>query len=219
MTYDEFAEIFYQELDQICLYFERNANRLEKLTEDNINFQVCGQLIGRGYNATHDENNKGHSDITIKYLNFIWIGEGKKLTSANNSYLLKGYDQLKDRYTIGKSGSDKAALLAYVYAPDSAHVMAEWKQHLTSLSASNPAYKGAMSPCPSQPNHAFYSEFPHPSSGRPCRVRHVAFSLHLVHAKKSKSAKTIEAPLEFKTPKIAKTSKGVKAALTKTANH
>lgn len=182
--YGQFIDILYRDISAICIDLEKNANRLTNDSEDRLNYQICAELKRFGYGVTHDENHRGHADIVVTYTNFTWIGEGKKLSSVNNSYLKKGYDQLVHRYVTGGLGASEAGLITYIYAKDAEHVMRQWGQYLSDLATIDDDYSPHIELCHAPSNRHFYSTVKHPASGSTLKIKHLGISLFFAPPKK-----------------------------------
>lgn len=179
-TYEQFVTTLYGEVDTIVAALVKDANVLQgsQYSENALNADICRQLNGRGYQAHHDKNNRGHTDISVEYGRFIWIGEGKKVQSADTTHLRNGYDQLVHRYVSGIAGADQAGLLIYCYAPATQHVIAKWSAHLVDENAVNAGYAENVVPCAGNEALAFWSDNNHISSGAVLKIKHIALSLH-----------------------------------------
>jgi hypothetical protein len=177
-SYADFTATLYREIYSIVNDIEHDANHMQEHGENALNADVCRQLRRCGYDAINDKNNRGHADITVEFANYTWIGEGKKVESANNTYLKKGYDQILDRYITGKASENQAALLVYIFAPDAKHVIGRWRQYLVEQDAKDPGYAQNIALCTVEPDHAFSSDAKHNSSGSTVTVRHIGFAMH-----------------------------------------
>lgn len=179
-THQGFIDTLYVEVDSIISSLVQDANVLQGdgHTENSLNADICRQLRRAGYEAHFDKNNRGHSDVTVEYGRFVWIGEGKKVQSVNNSHLKGGYDQLRDRYVPGTTGADHAGLLIYCYAPDSKHVLAKWREHLEGCDKADPGYAENLTAWPGNEGFAFSSTSKHTSSGATLNIKHLVASLY-----------------------------------------
>jgi hypothetical protein len=179
-SYQEFLDTLYVEVDSIISSLVRDANVLQGdgHTENSLNADICRQLRRSGYEAHFDKNNRGHSDVTVEYGRFEWIGEGKKVLSVNNTHLRGGYDQLRERYVTGTTSGDHAGLLIYCYAPDAKHVLAKWQEHLNGCEKSDPGYADNLTAWPGNEDFAFSSTSKHASSGSILKIKHLVASLH-----------------------------------------
>jgi hypothetical protein len=176
-TYSDFLTILYIEIDTIVNALVQDRNTLQNHSENALNADICRQLNRTGYSAHHDKNNGGHTDISVEYTRFTWIGEGKKVASVNNSHLTDGYNQLRDRYVPGTNGADQAGLLIYCYAPDAKHVVTKWSEHLKTSDDANPGYASDIAQCPENPGFSLWSSSKHPGSGSTIKIKHIALPL------------------------------------------
>lgn len=176
-NYSDFVTTLYVEIDTIVDGLERDANVLQASTENSLNADICRQLCRLGYTAVHDKNHRGHTDISVEFERYSWVGEGKKVASVNNSHLKDGYDQLVHRYVTGTSDADQAAVVVYCFAKDAAHVTAQWKAHLKACNSAVPGYAENIQPCQGNA-FAFWTESKHESSGRILKIKHIVLSLH-----------------------------------------
>jgi hypothetical protein len=177
-NYGDFVLTLYVELDTIVAALQNDANLLQDYSENALNADICRQLNRAGYAAQHDKNVRGHTDISVEFGRFLWIGEGKKVDSVNNTHLRNGYEQLLQRYMPGTVGADQAGLLIYCYAPSSQHVVAKWKEHLEERNVAQAGYAENLNPVAGNEPYAFWSDSKHVSSGSNVRIKHLAFSLH-----------------------------------------
>lgn len=179
-NYQQFVETLYVQIDTIVNSLVRDANVLQgdAYSENALNADICRQLRCLGYDAHHDKNSRGHTDISVEYGRFSWIGEGKKVLSVNNAHLRNGYDQLIHRYVAGTAGADQAGLLIYSYAPDAKHVMQKWREHLSNFNTTNAGYAEAIMPVIGNEEFAFNSSSKHTSSGAVLTIKHIILSLH-----------------------------------------
>jgi len=179
-NYQEFIATLYGEIDTIVSSLVRDANILqgETYSENAINADICRQLRCFGYEAHFDKNSRGHSDISVEYARYSWIGEGKKVTSVDNTHLKSGYDQLIHRYVAGTAGADHAGLLIYCYAKDARHVLTQWGEHLRTRNEANDGYAEGIAPCAGNENFAFSSISKHVSSGSTLTIKHIILPLH-----------------------------------------
>lgn len=174
-TYDQFVDTLYVEMDSIFASLVKDANTLQGdgHTENSLNADICRQLNRAGYSAHFDKNNRGHSDVTVEYGRFSWIGEGKKVKSVNNTHLRGGYDQLLDRYVTGMAGADRAGILIYCYAPDAKHVLTKWREDLEQKDQANAGYAGNIAPWVGNEDFAFSCTSQHKASGATLKIKHI----------------------------------------------
>jgi hypothetical protein len=177
-TYEQFITVLYKELNRLISDLESDGNRLQNDSEDRLNSDICRNLRSAGYSATHDENMRGHVDITVRFADYVWIAEGKKVAGVNNSYLAKGYRQLATRYLKGKPNANEAALLVYVFGADAAKVIKTWNGKFKQKAQRFSKDEITLVPDDLMPDHAFYSSATHGGSGTSFRVRHVGVMIH-----------------------------------------
>lgn len=177
-TYQQFLKTLYVEIDTISRELVSDRNYLQKHSENTLNADICRLLRRAGYSADFDKNNGGHSDITVGYETFQWIGEGKKVKSVNNSHLKGGYDQLLDRYVSGTSGADQAGVVIYCYAADASRVMQKWCDHLKAWNAAAPNYAENITALPGNEKFSFTSENKHSSTGSLLQIKHIILPLY-----------------------------------------
>lgn len=179
-SYSDFVDTLYVELDSIVASLVQDANLFQEKghTENAFNADICRQLRRAGYEAHFDKNNRGHSDVTVEYGRFVWIGEGKKVESVNNTHLRGGYDQLLHRYVPGTTGADQAGLLIYCFAPDAKRVLAKWSEHLEECNKTNHGYAENLSAWPGNEGFAFTCTSQHKASGSTLKIKHLIASLY-----------------------------------------
>ena len=79
-----------------------------------------------GYDANHDTKIGGHTDISVRKNNFLWIGEAKKYSGY--AYIFKGFLQLFTRYS--NSNHEDGALIIYMYKENTLAIIKKWKIYL-----------------------------------------------------------------------------------------
>lgn len=110
-------------------HVETRQNRQGR-SEDELTADVISALKMMGFDAEHDVQIGGHTDISIRGPDeFLWIGEAK-IHSSSYDRLLEGFVQLES-YFPGTQGKDAGDLLIYLYGRDAASVMTRWRDHLT----------------------------------------------------------------------------------------
>ena len=182
-SYDGFLKTLYIEIDTIAHRLAKDRNTLQKHSENALNADICRQLQCVGYSAHHDKNSGGHTDISIEFATYTWIGEGKKVSSVNNNHLKNGYDQLVHRYISGMAGATHAGLLIYCFAPDASHVMTKWREHLEECEIITSGYAKNMQVSAENVNFAMFSDHHHQSSGAMLTIKHIAIPLYWVPPK------------------------------------
>lgn len=132
-SYKNFKEYVRLNLDEAITKFEQNANRMNfSLSEDQLTLYLISlfEKPFLGLNASHEINQRGHCDITVKLHNFIWHGEAKK-HSSGYAYLFKGYTQLTERYSSGTVNSASGGVIIYSQNSLCADVMKKYIKYVT----------------------------------------------------------------------------------------
>lgn len=178
-SYDNFKQFVRIELDSAVKEIEEKSNKINfSLTEDQLTLMLLANIKNKdmGVEAYHENNQRGHCDITIKLNNFIWHGEAKKHSSAY-SYLFKGYAQLTERYSTGTIDSASGGLIIYTQNQRCNDMMSKWKTHLDKCAPRIHACKSiSIAPCVRNPL-IFYSKHLHKVSGLPYEVIHYPVNL------------------------------------------
>lgn len=132
VSYSNFKEYVRANLDEAIAKFEQNANRMNfSLSEDQLTLYLISLFEKPilGLTASHELNQRGHCDITVKLHNYIWHGEAKK-HSSGYSYLFKGYSQLTERYSSGTACSAGGGVIIYSQNQKCADVMDNYIKYL-----------------------------------------------------------------------------------------
>lgn len=111
-----FYEIISEEIIDWIIWAEQYKDLLCEQPEDNISFNLVTWLnakLGNYFDVTHDSHNGGHTDIKIQVNRNIWLGEAKRRINGD-SYSLKGFRQLVDRYASGSPTCSVGGLLLYI---------------------------------------------------------------------------------------------------------
>ena len=172
-SYQEFIKVLYEDLDEAFKYIIQTRDLRVKEGEDRTTADIIGQLIGRNYDAKHDEKYGGHCDIVVSHpAGYVWLAECKIHKSYD--YLKQGFDQLCTRYASGIPNQDQGALIIFVRVKDCAAVVKEWRSRLIGL-----AYAEMHdSDCLNWQEHGFLSAHRSDSAGRTLSIRHTALALH-----------------------------------------
>lgn len=168
-TYGEYCEKIDQAVDLISAQLAKHAQIHQQESEDQLSIHFVNQLRHLNFPATHDTQYGGHCDIVVEEGEFLWLGEAKIAT--DNSWVMKGYGQLHDRYTTGMAGQNKGSLILYVQKGPAKHYLDLWQSYLI---------KALPELTPTACNRsqlAFRTESVHPRSGLSFEVRHVAVGL------------------------------------------
>jgi hypothetical protein len=176
-TYEDFIQCLYDDLENILCNIEKNPEYRQEDKEDRLTVDIVNGLHNLGYDASHDEKQGGHTDILVKKHNFIWIAEAKKVTSANSTYLFKGFQQLVTRYSNGNSNQNEGSLLVYIFCSNAKNVMEMWEEYLSK----SEHYKENIrieKGIDKNRQITFRSINKHPSSGLDYIVRHIPVLLY-----------------------------------------
>jgi hypothetical protein len=178
-TYDEFIQTIYVELDSFVRSLEddRNYFQGEGVGENLLNSMVVRHFKALGYTAVFDKNKGGHADITVEFADYEWIGEGKIVSSVDNSYLTKGYDQLVYRYGLGKANANQAALLIYSFGPDTRKVVGKWAEYLGAANESQQNYADDINWPLAQKGFTIQCTHDHVGGGK-LTIRSVGFQMY-----------------------------------------
>lgn len=171
-SYEDFVEVLNDDLDSIIFGLQENPELLRKDSEDRLTTEIKRTLRLLGYQATHDEKIRGHSDLVVRgSRNYLWLGEAKIHSSYN--YLFQGFQQLTTRYSTGESNQSVGGLIVYIRRNNAAGTMKTWRtrlkqQKLTEYSDTD---------CTKRPGLAFHTTHKHQASGTAFHVRHMAVML------------------------------------------
>jgi hypothetical protein len=170
-TYDEFITCVYNDLDSAITDLQENRHLVQDDGEDRLTANIISYLKGGGHDASHDTQLGGHTDILVRYNNFVWICEAK--IHKDYDYLYQGFNQLCTRYTYGVDNSSNGSLLVYIHQANAKNVMQVWQSRLENKNVKNLA----VTDC-TRNSLAFYSEHDHQVSGNTYKVRHIPVLLH-----------------------------------------
>jgi hypothetical protein len=102
-----------------------------QLSEDALTVQIVQGLKLLGIQATHDQQNGGHCDITVEAADqYYWIGEAKIHTGYN--WLADGFKQLSTRYGVAQPGRNKGEIIIYCKNKDARSVLENWAAKMRS---------------------------------------------------------------------------------------
>ncbi|WP_439520623.1 hypothetical protein [Hydrogenophaga sp.] len=173
-TYNDFVNILKRDIDEIINDMERNRQRFQKSSEDEITFYISSMLNQLGYTATNGSQFGGSVDLTVQKVlkGWLWTAEAKIFTALDK--VNEGFLQLTSRYSPSSLEDAKAGMLIYVLTKNAADKMKTWKSHLENSGDSSLTTE----PCASRPNLAFYSTQTHDGSGLPLSIRHIGVALY-----------------------------------------
>ena len=174
-TYEEFLSVLYQCLYECIKVIEEDPGVRLKDDEDRLTTDFKTFLIGKGYQATHDEKIGGHCDLIVRQplKDYVWLCEAK-IHKNDYVYLKKGFNQLCTRYSPGTQNYNQCGFLIYIRQPNASEVMIKWKKRLIDCNLNDYSHKD----CDTRNDLAFISTHCHESSGLPITVRHLAVVLH-----------------------------------------
>lgn len=104
-----------------------HRNYLQDSGEDLLTSVLVIGLSSLGLEATHSMVN-GNCDVTIRYGDYLWIGEAKIFTGV--TVVWGGYLQLTQRYSTGLPNHNKGGMLIYCIKDSAKALLAEWKAAL-----------------------------------------------------------------------------------------
>lgn len=130
-----FLEILMEDIEEAIeeLQTKRDLFNKEDVNEDLITTYVISNLNGKGHDASHDNKDGGHVDVTIinKNCNIKWKAEAKIFNGEG--YIYKGWEQLTKRYLAGNKTDSVAGMLIYCFKDNAKSRLASWLAHLSSL--------------------------------------------------------------------------------------
>lgn len=177
-----FIDVLEGDVDEAIRELESNAQHHQQSNEDLLTGALATFLKGRGYDATSNENFRGHVDLLIKSrrLNLRWASEAKIHRQFDHD--LDGVKQLTTRYASGYD--TQGGFFLYVLTARAADVAAEFRRQ---LSSDPPCKTLSMSDDKVSP-FRFRSVHDH-DCGVPFSVRHHIVLLH--HAPRDRSARDV----------------------------
>jgi hypothetical protein len=170
-TYDEFIEILYKDIDNVIYKIQENPELRQKDSEDRVTIDIVIGLKLLGYMASHDSKIGGHTDISVKKSNFLWIGEAKIYRGCK--YLWGGFLQLTTRYSTGDSTQRHGGIFLHIQQPNTKKIMEDWKEFL--LEKNLDEYSDKI--C-SLRELSFFSQHIHERSGMLFQIRHMPIMLY-----------------------------------------
>lgn len=174
--YDGWVRCIHQLLAWIAKEFAQNPELRTGLSEDEITIQVVSHLRQAGFAADHETKVGGHCDIKISgSFEKHWLAEAK-IKGGTSKYdyrwLLKGVNQLLNRYSTGEIGQNHGGFLIYCKQSHIDDVMRQWKKKLVQeLEGSD------FLPC-EWGTAGFRSTLLHKRTGRSYSVQHIPFNLY-----------------------------------------
>ncbi len=160
-------------IDQCAVSMAQYPKELDPLHEDQLTVNLIMQLDKFGFDVSHDTTSGGHCDIVIKDGGgFLWLGEVKKVSGVDNSWISGGFDQLMVRYSTGLPSQDRGGLIVFCNCPRIDRVLEEWCKYLTTK------YSGVSVPRYESDELWFESEQASEKTGRKVTVRHKPISVY-----------------------------------------
>lgn len=166
---DMFIFRLYKELGFIVKDLESTAHLRQKDSEDKITTDIVLLLRRTGYDASHDADNRGHADLSVKSNKFIWLGEAK--IHRSYEWLLDGLKQLHTRYATGRE--DGSGILIYIKGANAKDVMDKWRSRLEQNRGCN-----LKETSDGDKKLTFWSVHQHAGSGFDVRTKHIGVSLY-----------------------------------------
>jgi len=158
----------YTEMKRIVEHLESTAQDKQDDSEDKLTRYVVGLLNQTGYQATHDQDQKGHTDLLVSSAGFKWLGEAK--LHRDYDWLFHGLDQLQTYATGREAGY---GLLVYLRVQNAKAVMEEWR---TRLSGSTNSHLKSIND--GDEPLSFWSIHQHESSGADMNTKHIGVSMY-----------------------------------------
>lgn len=167
---DERLKIVRQSVDSITADHVQTRQLRQDRTEDELTIDIVSGLKNMGFNAWHDAQIGGHTDISFDGKGgFLWLCEAKKHGSYD--WLLDGFVQLES-YCPGIAGQNAADIIIFHYGRNSIQVMERWTDHLV---AARPEVQ--IQPTTTDP-HVRSSTHSHKGSGITLDFRHKIVPLY-----------------------------------------
>lgn len=136
-SYNDFWEILNEDLEELVGQLESDAKDFISAEEDEITRALVRSLKARFYDASHETDEGGHVDVTVRSQcrKYSMLGEAKR-SKKGSGYLLDGFKQLTSRYARGTPSHNRGAMLIYVQQGKAAETLARYKNVLEANSAS-----------------------------------------------------------------------------------
>jgi hypothetical protein len=158
-------------VDWIALEHSKTRQHRHDRDEDGLTTDIITDLKAMGFDASHDKDYGGHSDIVIEARgDFLWLGEAK--IHRDYDWLLKGFQQLDTRYATAVVGQDRGGLIIYCKGKRVDQVMVRWCEYLLQNRPDMTIAVCAKNPLNRRSSH------PHERTGLPFEVRHIPISLY-----------------------------------------
>ncbi len=169
----QFVDQLYIDIDDAIHVLENQKHMYQEAHwgEDELTSVIITFLKGRGYDAEHDTQHGGHTDILVKHQlgRFEWIGEAKLWNGP--VYIWGGWNQLNTRYGSGTCRDNHGGIIIYVKIRKSGERLTSWKDHFIGQVPGAVITPDSLNPL------RFSSITEHPATSQPYYVRHMAVSL------------------------------------------
>ncbi|WP_279051300.1 hypothetical protein [Cedecea davisae] len=170
-SYEEFLCLLYKDMTECIEFMEEDPKVRKNDGEDRLTTDIIHHFRAKGYQASHDEMIGGHSDVIIRYKDYMWLGEAK--IHSGYDYLMQGFNQLCTRYSSGTNNNCNGGMIIYIKNNNAAAVVSEWSHRLNSAGLNGYSF----SDCEDRKGLSFYSQHVHARSGLPYKVRHMGVVL------------------------------------------
>ena len=167
---EEFVSRLYAEIKRIVEHLESTAHDKQDDGEDKLTRYVVGLLNQTGYQATHDQDQKGHTDLIVCSGDYKWLSEAKR--HSDYDWLFHGLQQLQTYATGREAGY---GLLIYIFNQNASAVMDEWRRRLTQ---SENNHTKCIKDGDGNESLTFWSIHEHQASGTDMNTKHIGVSLY-----------------------------------------
>lgn len=143
-------------------------NYLKDHKEDGLTVQVIQGLRMLSLDA-HMAMVNGNCDVTIRYMDYLWLGEAKIARSV--SVVWEGFLQLTTRYATGMPGQTSGGMLIYCTEGSSEDFMRSWRDTLSvELNSATFQEHGSI-------RSSFWTQHASQVTGSPLKLIHMPFPL------------------------------------------
>ena len=168
-SYQEFVDLVHRGLDWVCQEIARDPQHWSG-SEDDITIRLIGRLKDLAFDAKHDQKIGGHCDIIIEFLGtYLWLGEAKKVETADSNHINGGFLQLTSRYCTGRPEHSQGGLIIYCVGSRSDKILGRWKEYFQDRYRDHEILEIR--------NNEFWSRHEHERTGEPITLRHLTVSL------------------------------------------
>lgn len=169
--YSVFVELINRAIDYSSSQMSLDKNIIATMDEDQLTTLLLSPLKTMSFDAKHEANVGGHCDISIDGgREMLWLGEAKIFNQYD--LVLKGFQQLVERYSTGLKDQDQGALVIYMRNSNAKGMIDSWKDYLLQYDATAKVSHDPVKPL------EFVSVSIHVGSGLPVTVRHMPIVLY-----------------------------------------